>query len=237
MNEDPQNTISLLVLWDIDGTLLTTGGAGGAALLETGRELFGEKFTLEGVDRFGRLDSFIWRDIVRVNHIQKPDAWEALFREMYLRLYRRRLVSDPGKCKVFPGVRELIERLDRKGHAGQGILSGNYPEIGAMKLQVAGFDLARFIVCAWGSEALYRPELVPIALSRLFELNRTVLDPEQVVIIGDTPHDVHCARVNGCRSLGVATGTFTRERLQEAGADLVVDDLSGTEEILGWLLC
>jgi len=226
----------MLVLWDIDGTLMTTSGAGSAAFLEAGRELFGERFRLDGVDQLGRLDSVIWRDAAKVSRVEDPDESEIKFRAVYLNCYKYRLVSEPAACVLFPGVVDLIDRLEKQDHVIQGLLTGNYPEIGRMKLEIAGFDLRLFPVRAWGSDARTRPDLVPVALSRLREFNGTVLDSKQVLIIGDTPRDVNCARENGCRSLGVATGKFSRQALEEAGADIAVDDLADVEAILDWII-
>ncbi|MBW2090790.1 MAG: HAD family hydrolase [Deltaproteobacteria bacterium] len=141
MKTKSNNPTTMLVLWDIDGTLMTTSGAGRAAFLEAGRELFGEHFSLEGVDQLGRLDSVIWRDAAKVNRIDDPDESEIKFRPVYLDCYKYRLISEPTACVLFPGVVDLIDRLDKQDQVIQGLLTGNYPEIGRMKLELAGFDL------------------------------------------------------------------------------------------------
>ena len=93
-----------------------------------------------------------------------------------------------------------------------------------------------FPVTAWGSDGKTRRELPPLAMSRHEALTGSVLDPQQVVIIGDTPHDVDCARASGCRSLAVATGRYGADDLAASGADLVVEDLSRTESLVKWIL-
>ena len=134
-----------------------------------------------------------------------------------------------------PGATQLCERLDSERDATQGLLTGNYAETGRLKVQAAGYDLARFQVCAWGSDADSRRALVPIALARYAELRGSTIDPDRVVIVGDTPHDIDCAKANGCRSIAVATGTFSLADLRAEKPDLALKDLTGTAAVLGFL--
>ncbi len=117
-----------------------------------------------------------------------------------------------------------------------GVLTGNYPETGRLKLEAAGLDTAWFPVAAWGSDAASRRDLPPLAMRRHETLTGRRLEPGHVVVIGDTPHDVDCARASGCRSLAVATGPYRADDLVASGADLVVEDLSGTESLVKWIL-
>ena len=131
---------------------------------------------------------------------------------------------------------ELIERLAKRSELTLGVLSGNYPETGRLKLAAAGLDPDRFTVCAWGSEAPSRPELIPVALERYRAHTGRALPASSVVVIGDTPHDVACARAHGCRALAVATGGYTTEELAPAGADLVLASLAPAEPVERWIL-
>jgi phosphoglycolate phosphatase len=92
----------------------------------------------------------------------------------------------------------------------------------------------------WGDESPHHPplreHLPPVGLERYRRHTGRELEPRRATVIGDTPHDVRCARVHGCRSLGVATGSFRVDALREAGADLALDDLSDTERVLNWLV-
>lgn len=224
----------MLILFDIDGTLLLTEGAGVAAMQDAGRELFGAHFSTDGVEFSGRLDPLIWIDLAQRNGVNDHNGAHDRFRAAYRRHLQRRLAGSP-TATALPGVRQLIDALLAEG-IGLGLLTGNYPETGRIKLESAGIDPDAFAVHAWGCDGPTRRDLPPIALRQYCDLRRRSLGPEHVVVIGDTPHDVDCARVHGCRSLGVATGAFTIEALRAAGADLALADLSDTPHIVNWLL-
>lgn len=235
MTGDASLPLPALVLWDIDGTLLTSGGAGLRALADAGRELFGDGFRVEGVPVAGRLDPLIWRDLARLHGMADPDPVEARFRSSYAGHLKRRLSSD-GLARALPGAHQLVERLADTDAVIQGLLTGNYPETGKLKLAQVNLEVEKFSVCAWGSDGPERRALLPVALGRLAEKTGTRPSADRVLVVGDTPHDIDCARAHGCRSLGVATGTFEVGALREAGADRVVEDLSDADSILEWML-
>jgi phosphoglycolate phosphatase len=224
----------VMVLWDVDRTLLTTNGASRRALSDAGGNLFGEKSTLDGIDLLGRLDPAIWRDIARANGLSDVNASENRFRATYLDCLRKQQASQ-STIRSLPGVRELVRRLAEIKRITQGILSGNYPEIGRLKVQSAGLNFGQFSICVWGSDGETRRDLLPVALARYTELTGLPIDAKQVVIIGDTPRDIDCAKAHGCRCLAVATGRSPKEVLEKAGADLVQVDLTDTEKVVDWI--
>lgn len=230
----------MLVLFDVDGTLLLSRGASLRCYRAAARELFGRELETEGLQSAGGLDPVIWRAMCAANGIDALDAarHHERFREFYARILGVELAAG-GVAYALPGVPALLDALGADGngrpHASIGLLTGNYPETGRLKLQAAGIDPERFAVAAWGDEAERRPDLVPLARERHARHSGRTLPSEQVVIVGDTPHDVECARVHGCRSLAVATGGSSRAQLEACGADSVVDDLSDTAAVLEWL--
>lgn len=223
----------MLVLFDIDGTLLSASGAGSRAMIAAGRELFHESFTTDGVVFAGGLDTLIWGQLCAVNGVADTPAHHDAFRARYAAHLRRGLAE--GAARTLPGARELVDALDEAGRGTLGILSGNWPETGRLKLASSGLDPARFPVSAWGDDGAHRAALVPAALLRYARHAGAELAADAVVIVGDTPADVACARENGCRSIAVATGGFARAELEATGADLVVEDLRATEALLGWI--
>jgi phosphoglycolate phosphatase-like HAD superfamily hydrolase len=222
------------VLFDIDGTMLMTQRAGTQAMQEAARKLFSPSFTFDGVEIAGRLDPLIWRDVARRNGVDDHDAHHDRFRAEYGRILARNLRDNP-TTTVLPGVPALIESLRRQAGVTLGVLTGNYPETGRLKIDSAGIDPDVFTVNAWGSDGTQRRDLPPVAM-RIYRESGRELDPRQVVIIGDTPHDIDCARHNGCRALGVATGSFTVEQLRACGADMAVPDLTATTALVEWML-
>ncbi len=225
----------MLVLFDIDGTILLTRGAGTEAMTEAGRELFGEHFTLEGLDTAGRLDGLIWAEAAAMNGIEDGPTMHDAFREAYGRHFRERIMREAIVHRL-EGVKELVEALRSVDDLTCGLLTGNYPETGQMKIEGAGLSIEHFPVQAWGVDGGHRRELPPVAMSRYEVHHGRPIGAERVVIIGDTPHDVDCARHSGCRSLAVATGKFSERDLADSGADHVVSTLGSTDDLLGWIV-
>jgi phosphoglycolate phosphatase len=227
----------VLVLFDIDCTLLNADGAGMASLVEAGQVLYGEGFTADGVEFAGRLDPLIVRDLLAANgHEVALDAERAMRRGYRAALSRR--LQEAGSARALPGAVALAGELRKTPGVTVGLLTGNFPETGAIKLRAAGIDPEGFEVAAWGDSSPHDPpareHLAPVAISAHERLKGSRLGAEQVIVIGDTPHDVACARASGCRALAVATGRYTRADL--AAADLAVEDLGDIGELVPWIL-
>lgn len=225
----------MLILFDIDGTLLLSGGAGVAAFLDSCSDLFGN-FVADDRKRFsGGMDPIIFRELCELHGVEHREEHHDRFRKRY----HAKLVENltpPGVVRRLPGVAELIAALAAEPVPTLGLLTGNYPETGAFKIRAAGLDPAVFRLAAWGTDGPHRRDLAPVAMRRYAELHGREVAPRDVVIIGDTPKDVDCARHSGCRVLGVATGLFSVEELMESGADRAVSDLTQTRELVDWLL-
>jgi phosphoglycolate phosphatase-like HAD superfamily hydrolase len=134
-----------------------------------------------------------------------------------------------------PGARELLDALGDHDHLHLALLTGNYRDAAEIKLQ--HFEIWDFF--EWGAfsdDAADRNALVPIARSRaeIYDIPEAAI--ERVIVIGDTPHDIECARVAGARSIAVATGGYTVEQLKEFGADDVLPDLTDTKQVLSLLI-
>ncbi len=225
----------MLVLWDIDGTLIRSHGAGPRAMLAAGRDLFGERFALGSLDMSGWLDLMIWRLAVDESGIKDADRHLPSFRKEYERRLRDEYENNQ-KPDIMPGVHALYERLDTIDGLEQGLLTGNFPETARIKIEYAGLDPDEFRVCAWGNDAESRRELVPIALDRHHAATGLRVSPERVVVIGDTARDIDCAQHNGCRCVAVSTGNISFADLEAAGGDLVVETLEDTDRIVDFIL-
>ena len=227
----------MLILFDIDGTLLLTQRAGTQSMQAAARELYGDQFTftLDGIQIGGWLDPLIWDAVARANGIEDPASHHDRFRATYLRHFQERLANNP-TVTVLPGVTELIEALSQETDMWLGLLTGNYPETGRMKIEAAGLDLDAFAVAVWGIDGANRRELPVVAMEQYATHTGQTIEPHEVVIIGDTVHDIDCAKANGCRSLAVATGVGRAEELAAHEPDLLIDDLSDTSSIMTWVL-
>lgn len=234
-----------LVLWDIDGTLVTTGGAGMAAMVDAGVALFGPDFSAEGIDFAGRLDTLIMPDMLRRIGVTPTRQTLERLRAGYAERLPAALAAKADRARALPGVKELVERFHHHPRVDQGIVTGNFAETGLMKLAACGLATERFTCNGWGDAAGHgeegstpptRDQLPPVALARFVQRHGRGVAAGAAVVIGDTPHDVRCGRVNGCRTIGVATGRTSVEDLVRSGADLALPDLSCVDRIVEFVL-
>jgi phosphoglycolate phosphatase-like HAD superfamily hydrolase len=221
-----------LILFDIDGTLVLTGRAGMRAMNRACADIVGHDNALDGVEFAGRTDWSILRDVMR-NH-EKP-----MDRPLLDRLSRRYVahlaeeIQLPGKGikDVMPGIRELLDALGQRDDVALGLLTGNFIDGARIKLEY--FDLWKYFPCgAFGGDSADRNELVPVAIRRAREAGVADVEPARVIVVGDTPNDVECARVVGAMPVAVATGSYSVEQLRETGADIVFKDLADTAAFL-----
>jgi phosphoglycolate phosphatase len=223
-----------LVLFDIDGTLVLTGGAGVRAMNRACEEVIGplSSSALEGIPVAGRTDWSILHDTMRKIDRDLDEQLFADLRSHYLR-YLREEIQLPGRGvkAVMPGVRELLDTLQDRSDVFLGLLTGNFEEGARIKLE--HFDLWRYFRCgAFGDDAADRNALVPFALDRAQRCGLSHVAADEIFVVGDTPHDVACALAVGAVPVGVATGSFTVDQLRECGADVVFRDLSDRDEFL-----
>jgi phosphoglycolate phosphatase-like HAD superfamily hydrolase len=228
----------MLILFDIDATMITTGGAGIRAMVAAGKELFGPQFTAEGIPVAGRLDPLIMGEMLDKSGVRRTPTNLAALRKLYVERLAQELT--PGRGRALPGVIALLDALEGHRDVARGVLTGNFEESGWLKLRHCGIEPSRFHFGVWGDESPHDPpardHLPPVGMARYRERFGREIASSAVTVIGDTPHDVACARAHGCRSIAVATGSFTVDQLVASGADLVVPDLSQTESIVRWLV-
>ena len=225
----------MLVLFDIDGTLLRTEGAGMTAMLATAHELFPSKtFSFEGLSISGRLDRLIWKDLMIAGGVEPSVELHELFRHKYGE-HLRRGFSHTSKSHPLTGARELVESLHAHDGCDIGLLTGNYEHTGLLKVAQAGFSLAPFQFNAWADDGHHRRELPPIAMSRYSAHTGRETNSSRVIIIGDTPLDIDCAHFNACLAIAVATGHHPIAELASHKPDLLVQGLDNWTEIASWI--
>jgi phosphoglycolate phosphatase len=221
-----------LVLFDIDGTLVVTGGAGQRAMNRAFTDVFGIPDAFKRIEIEGRTDTSILGDAFEGQGMTAGPAEVRAFRERYLECLREE-VPRPGRNKrVLPGIGALLEALDPEPQVFLGLLTGNFAD--AAEIKLGHFDLWRYFRCgAFGEDAHDRNHLVPVALDRARTCGLPAhVEAADVVVIGDTPRDVACAHAHGARVVAVATGQFDRAALERAGAEVVFEDFSDTEAAL-----
>ena len=232
-----------LVLFDIDGTLVLTGGAGIRAMNRACAELVGRPDALAGIPVAGRTDRIILTDVVTGAGHSLDDGMLDHLRNRYIACLREE-IERPGAQQgfeslgprggvkaVMPGIRDLLDTLAQRPDVFLGLLTGNF-EAGA-RIKLEHFDLWKYFRCgAFGDDSADRNDLVPFAVERATRCGLPPLAPGDVLVIGDTPHDIACAHAARAVPVGVATGGFTADQLRESGAGIVFQDLSRTEEFL-----
>ena len=223
-----------LVLFDIDGTLLWTDGAGRRAIHAALRAELGLVGPFDGVRFDGKTDPQIVRELLvaaRHDAAVSEARVEAICRR-YVGLLERELAAGARALRVFPGVLELLDLLTDRGDVLIGLLTGNVMAGAMLKLRAAGIAPERFRVGAYGSDAPDRRALPPIAVRRAAPLMGRSPEREEVVIIGDTPSDMSCGQHLGVRAIGVATGSYTSDELTAAGGYAAFDTFADPTPVL-----
>ena len=225
----------VIVLFDVDGTLIKSGGAGLRGMNATFARLYGVANALDGVPLAGRTDRAIVGDVLRAIGVEPTVAEVARIRAAYIDDLRVEITRPgDGPTCVLPGVEALLDALEARPHIRTGLLTGNF-EPGAL-VKLGHFDLwRRFAFGAYGDDHVDRRALVPVALARAKRAGCPTPPPGHVVVIGDTPLDVDCAQSHGARAIAVATGPFDRATLEAAGAHLVVDTFDDAAQVTRWL--
>ena len=227
-----------VVLFDIDGTLLTTDGGAREAFARALSEAVGRPVHTGGYSFSGRTDPQIARDLLTASGVE-DGALQAGVPEvirLYLRYFEEALPRLKG-ARLLPGVRELLGRLEGREGVRTALLTGNV-EAGA-RLKLGHFGLERFFefaISAFGDDSADRYRLPALALARARRALRADLSGSQLILVGDSEHDVLCGREVGARSVAVGTGWTPVETLRALAPDALLDDLSNTEQALEAIL-
>jgi phosphoglycolate phosphatase-like HAD superfamily hydrolase len=222
-----------VVLFDIDGTILRSGGVGRRAMERALTQVFGSPGSSEY--RYdGKTDKQIVRETMRLEGLsdEEIDAQMEALLELYVTGLHAELESGSRGIHVYPGVFELLDALEEESSVVLGLLTGNIEAGAKAKLGAAGIDARRFRVNAFGSDHEHRPELPGVAQRRARELLGTHVAGDRLVVIGDTPADVRCGESIGARAIGVATGRYSVDDLASHGAYAVFDTLADTEAVM-----
>jgi phosphoglycolate phosphatase-like HAD superfamily hydrolase len=221
-----------LILFDIDGTILNTRGAGSGAMIEALKAVYGREAPHKGYRMGGKTDTQICLELMIAAGMSEEEVragldavWAA-----YIAGVRRRL-SDGFEAKLCPGVREAVERLHHDPRALLGLLTGNIRAGAMVKLGAVGLD-GYFRTGAFGDDHHDRRRLADIALERGQREAGRAFAGKEIVIIGDTPNDILCGQHLGVRTVIVATGTYTAEQLRPHNPDHLFETLEDTDRVM-----
>lgn len=226
-----------LVLFDIDGTILLTDGAGKRAIHRALIEVFGA--TGPHDHPFGgKTDPQIVRELMRMEGHGDPHIDEHMpaLLDRYVTYLNEELVASPTSVEMMPGIPELLDTLEARDDVLLGLLTGNLVAGARAKLSAAGIDMGRFQIGAYGSDHEARGQLPAVAQRRAREELGVEVHGGDVVVIGDTPADIHCGRDIGARAIAVATGTYSLEDLLAHDPAAAFEDLSDTHAVVSAIL-
>jgi len=209
-----------VVLFDVDGTLIDTGGAGGRSWSYAFREAFGVDGDIRRFSEVGMTDPVVARETFEGTMGREPTTDEVIRLMMRYVLRLPVEVQESPGYRVMPGVHDLLERLV-DADTLLGLVTGNIE--GAAHIKISRARLGRFFLFGgYGSDSSVRSDLTKAAIARAEALSGHTLDPAEVIVVGDTPRDIEAAHGAGTIAVGVATGEYSVDHLREAGAEHVL---------------
>jgi phosphoglycolate phosphatase len=214
-------------LLDIDGTLLHTGGAGTRSLARSFQKIYGIENAFQGITMDGKTDPEIVKEAICLNELKQeiePDEIDKIFME-YVSFLKEEIWISPN-YRLMPGVKEMLEDLYARKNILLGIASGNIQQGAEIKLERGGIH-KYFLFGGYGSDSESRGEVIRIAISRARKfLPNIELNKEDIYVIGDTPRDIIFGRQSHATTVGVATGRYSLEELNEFYPDYLLPDLT-----------
>lgn len=218
-----------LLLWDIDGTLIASGGAGMRALTRSLQQVFGIEHSLEDIDFAGRTDRWIMRQVFAKCGLPVIEENFSLYFDGYVAALPGELANP--EARVLPGVRAALTAVASRGNIVQGLLTGNMRRGAQVKLQHHGL-WDHFAFGAFADDGELRNDLGPHAVRRAAAHAGWEFSPTEVWVIGDTPHDIACGKAIGAKTIGVATGSHSLAALETHRPTALLTDLSDTTALL-----
>lgn len=219
-----------LILFDIDGTLLLSGGAGKQAFNEVFWERYQIKEAWQDTRPDGRTDPSLITELVHRHLGRRPDSWESQeIGEHYIKTLAKTLPQAP-RFRLMPGAKGLLAYLSAKENFVLGLATGNFEQTAYLKLEQAG--LRHHFVCGgFGSDSQDRVKLTKMAVTRGMQALGRLVEPEEILLVGDSIHDVRAGRLLGLTTLAVCTGSTTREQLATYRPDFILDSLEDFSEV------
>lgn len=220
------------ILFDIDGTLIDSGGAGTRALNLSFREQFGIKDASYGVSMAGKTDIEIMKTILDEHSLPDTDGALGRLIDSYLKHLYIEINNKARHMK--PGVKIVLETLSKDNGFKLGLLTGNL-EAGA-RIKLKPFGLNRYFpLGAFGSDNIDRNKLLPLAIERFKNTYGRSINYNDCIVVGDTPRDVLCAKPYGALCIAVATGPYSVEELKAACADLILKDMTDINRFINFI--
>ncbi|MEI6491425.1 MAG: HAD family hydrolase [Verrucomicrobiota bacterium] len=218
-----------LFLFDIDGTLITSGGAGESALIQAMAVRFGVQEDLKSITLPGATDALIALTLLKKHGLEASAENTAALLDSYLHHLAHDMSKYPGR--VLPGIIPLLDALKQRPDAVVALLTGNMVRGAKIKLRHYGvWDYFEF--GAFADDHHDRNQLGKFAQARAAEKRGIHFEPQQIFVIGDTPRDIECGRAIGAKTVAIATGNYDRASLAAHSPDFLFEDLRDTPAVL-----
>jgi phosphoglycolate phosphatase-like HAD superfamily hydrolase len=224
-----------LVLFDIDGTLLTVNSINRRILMDALKEVYGTEGSAGTHNFAGKMDSIIIYEVLQNAGLSDAEI-SAKFddaKKTYIEKFR--LQAKPSDVILMEGVRELLDQLSASSELMLGLLTGNFEGSGRHKLLLPEIN-HYFPFGAFADDGQSRNELPQVAVEKAYQLTGKKFSETDIIIIGDTEHDIACARVLNAKSIAVATGTYSAEELQKHNPHIIYENLSQTDIVISEIL-
>lgn len=218
-----------LILFDIDGTLIDSGGAGSRALAAAFEDVFSVKNAFRDISMGGKTDLQIIKEALYVHGIPSDEEVTDKVIQRYVNHLTHEIRTSNKSVK--PGVRDILKKVGETDDCWAGLLTGNIREGARIKLDALGLN-DHFICGAFGSDDEDRNKLLPIAVKSFNAHTGLALSYSDCTVVGDTPRDVECSKPYGAKAVAVSTGPYSFESLMDTDADLVVASLEDVSESL-----
>jgi phosphoglycolate phosphatase-like HAD superfamily hydrolase len=225
-----------LLLFDIDGTLLRSNGAGKAALTMALEDIFGTSGPCDNYQLAGKTDPLIISDLMGAAGKDASEIDRQLPAVYERMMFHAQKIFSEKNIFPCPGIPELLEALLQREDVLIGLLTGNIESTAPLKLAAAGIEPSIFRVGAYGSDHKDRNQLPHFALRRAAELTNQTFTGQNTTIIGDTPADIACARTVGARVVAVGSGSYSSATLSKFQPDFLFDNLLNKDSTLEALI-
>lgn len=220
-----------LLLFDIDGTLIRTAGAGKVSMERSFEQVFGIKNGFDNIQMMGRTDPSILMEALSGHRLEWDEKKVDLFREIYFDLLEDEIQIPRQGKRICPGIDSLLKTLSEKSDFVLGLLTGNWRQSALIKLGFFHID-HYFTIGAFADDSSNREELVPIVIERFQAEYKIQIDKQNVYVIGDTPLDIQCAKPHGVKTVAVATGFHSIQDLAIEKPDYLFHHFEHTEKVL-----
>ncbi len=224
-----------LVLFDIDGTLLSMNAVNRTILADALKEVYGTEGSTGTHNFSGKMDRSIIYEVLLNAGLNNSEIAEKFdqAKETYIEMFR--MHAKPSDVLLMEGIRELLDVLSGCSELMLGLLTGNFEGSGRHKLRLPEIN-HYFPFGAFADDGAHRNELPPIAVEKAYQLTGVTFSEHNIIIIGDTEHDIACARVLNAKSIAVATGTYSTEELKKHNPDVLYENLSQTDVVFREIL-